>query len=289
MRRRLGPTEYVIPGAGAAAEVSPPKSTSNDALSCVPKPAVLLDLFHVKHRLEQEACQTHPAFRALQIALGKAYAIPDPRAMEELKQAVGRLNPTLQPREIEQCMFDNYAVVLKHVPRLIPPAGLLLERVDGVHDTFRPIKDITTGESNATLRRFCRKSQVVLFCAILRWHLPLLLSCTLNSPLVFVLWQFSGATMYTRRFEKAVTNLRPHTLGGCISDLPSEFVSVYTCTGHSSKYGIPQYRSARGSSANENYHKALAAIMGGHQTSPQLACSIAVVHNYRRNHRMAGR
>lgn len=147
MRRPLGATEYVIPGAAAAAEVSRPEATSCEASSSAPKPAVLLDLFHVKIRMEQEARQTHPAYGAWRINLGKAYAIPDPRVMEELRQAVARLNPTLEPREVEQFMFNNYGVVLKHVPRLIPPAGVLLDRVDAVNNLFRDIKDITTGGS----------------------------------------------------------------------------------------------------------------------------------------------
>lgn len=113
----------------------------------------------------------------------------------------------------------------------------------------------------------------------------------MTEPPPLNLWpgNFTGETIYTKRFEKAVANLQPHLEKGCVSDLPSDFVPIYTCTGFSAKYGIAQYRSARGSSSNENYHKALAPILGGHQTSPQLACSIAVVHNHRRNHRMAGK
>lgn len=79
--------------------------------------------------------------------------------MEELQQAVGRLNPSLEPREVEQYMLNNYAVVLKHVPRLIPPPGVLLERVDAVNNIFRHIKDITTG---CTLRFKGRKRDTVL-------------------------------------------------------------------------------------------------------------------------------
>lgn len=106
---------------------------------------VLLDLFHVKHRLISEARQGHGAFPAYCSSLAKAFAIPDPRAMEELRQAVGRLNPTLEPWEVDQFMLKNYAVVLRHVPRLIPPPSTLTERYDGVNNLFRGVKDIVTG------------------------------------------------------------------------------------------------------------------------------------------------
>lgn len=299
MRQPLEATEYEIPGGSSAAEVSRPEATRSEASSSVPKPAVLLDLYHVKIRLYHEARQTHPACRPWQSNLGKAMAIPDPRAMEEFRQAVGRLHPELGPREVEQFMLDNYALVLKHVPRLIPTAGVLLERFDNVNNAFRDVEDITTGEWDPSLSIYCcgRLSIVFLIVVLLDvLRISYLTSVLLLSSAKQYLRtssacvaQLSGDPFFTRRLKKAEENLRPHIAAGCVSDLPSDFLPVYTCTGTSPKYGIHQYRSARGSSNNENYHKALSAIMGGHQTSPQLACSIAVVHNHRRNHRMAGR
>lgn len=103
MRKPLeAPPEHIIPGAGADAEVSRPEPTTSGALSSVRKPVVLLDLWHVKHRLIAEARQTHGAFPAYCSSLAKAFAIPDPRAMEELRQAVARLNPTLEPLEVDK-------------------------------------------------------------------------------------------------------------------------------------------------------------------------------------------
>ncbi|CAM9605798.1 unnamed protein product, partial [Hapterophycus canaliculatus] len=87
--------------------------------------------------------------------------------------------------------------------------------------------------------------------------------------------------------EKAIKNLRPHIVNGCISDPPSDFVSLYTSKGRSAKYGIPVFRCSRGTNPNESLHKGLSQVLGGHRTAPQLANSVMVVYNHRRNHRMA--
>jgi len=97
-----------------------------------------------------------------------------------------------------------------------------------------------------------------------------------------------GDAFFTPRVEKAVTNLRPHIVKGCISDPPSDFVPLYTCTGRSAKYGLPVFRCSRGTCSNESLHKGLSQVLGGHRTAPQLANSVMVVYNHRRNHRMAG-
>jgi len=69
---------------------------------------------------------------------------------------------------------------------------------------------------------------------------------------------------------------------------PSDFVPLYTCTGRSAKYGLPVFRCSRGTCSNESLHKGLSQVLGGHRTAPQLANSVMVVYNHRRNHRMAG-
>lgn len=111
---------------------------------------------------------------------------------------------------------------------------------------------------------------------------PILLS------LMYVWVHHSGEPFFTPRLEKAATNLLPHITKGCISDLPSDFLSLYVCTGRSKKYALPVHRSIRGSSKNEAYHCALSQVLGGHRAAPHLASSITAVHNHRRNHRMAG-
>ncbi|CAN0420699.1 unnamed protein product, partial [Laminaria digitata] len=92
---------------------------------------------------------------------------------------------------------------------------------------------------------------------------------------------------FTPRLEKAANNLRPHLLQGCLSDPDPQFLSLYYCTGRSAKYGLPTFRSARGTNRVEAYHTPLRSLLGGHCSSPQLASSVLIVHNHRRNHRMA--
>ena len=60
------------------------------------------------------------------------------------------------------------------------------------------------------------------------------------------------------------------------------------CTGRSAKYGLPVFRCSRGTCSNESLHKGLSQVLGGHRTAPQLANSVMVVYNHRRNHRTAG-
>ena len=92
----------------------------------------------------------------------------------------------------------------------------------------------------------------------------------------------------TRGVKKAVINLRPHIVKGCISDPPSDFVPLNTCTGRSAKYGLPVFRCSRGTCSNESLLKGLSQVLGGHRTALQLANSVMVVYNHRRNHRTAG-
>lgn len=98
----------------------------------------------------------------------------------------------------------------------------------------------------------------------------------------------AGEPCFTPRLTKAAKNLRPHLLQGCLSDPDPQFLSPYYCTGRSAKYGMPTLRSARGTNRVESHHTPLRSLLGGHRTSPQLASSVLVVHNHRRNHRMAG-
>ena len=98
----------------------------------------------------------------------------------------------------------------------------------------------------------------------------------------------SGEVFFTPHLEKAVANLRPHLLQGCLRDPSPQFLPMYYCTGRSTKLGLPTFRSTRGTNRVETYHRHLGLIWGGHRAAPQLASSITVVHNHRRNHRMAG-
>ncbi|CAM9783090.1 unnamed protein product, partial [Laminaria digitata] len=103
----------------------------------------------------------------------------------------------------------------------------------------------------------------------------------------YILDSATGDAFFTPRLEKAVANLRPHLVQGCLSDPSPQFLPLYCCKGRSAKLGLPTFRSTRGTNRVETYHRFLGLILGGHRTAPHLASSITVVHNHRRNHRMA--
>ena len=145
------PPEHAIPGESAAVESCEPLPVNGDAARDVPKPEVLLDLWHAKRRILDAARTTHGAYLPFCNALTKAFTIADPRAVEDLRTAVARLNPTMEPWEVEGFLLRNYGVVLKHAPRVIPQPDILTPRFDDVVKMFRGIPDITTGEQYATL------------------------------------------------------------------------------------------------------------------------------------------
>ena len=89
-------------------------------------------------------------------------SILDPDAMEDLRVAVARLNPKMEPREVQRFLLKNPRLVLKHAPRVIPPPEILIKRYDDVINLYRSIPDIITGE------RFCDflESRVGITCLI---------------------------------------------------------------------------------------------------------------------------
>ena len=143
--------EHAIPGESAAVESSEPLPVSGDETRDVLKPEVLLDLWHAKRRTLDAASTTHGAYLPFCNALTKAFTIPDPRAVEDVRTAVARLHPTMEPWEVGGFLLRNYGVVLKHAPRVVPRPDILAPRCDDVVKIFRGIPDITTGEQYAAL------------------------------------------------------------------------------------------------------------------------------------------
>jgi hypothetical protein len=128
----------------------------------VPKPDTLLDWWHAKRRLLDAARKTHGAHQSFCRDLTNAMVIVDPDAMEDLRVAVDRLNPNMEPREVQWFLLKNPSLVLKHAPRVIPPPEILIKRYDEVINLYRSIPDIVTGE------RFCHflESRVGITCLI---------------------------------------------------------------------------------------------------------------------------
>lgn len=98
---------------------------------------------------------------------------------------------------------------------------------------------------------------------------------------------FPDEPFFTPRMEKAVKNLREHLANGCLSDPDPRKVPLYQVSGKT-RDGLDKLRSMRGTNRVESYHTPLRRLMGAYQTSPTMAHYSMLLHNYRRNHRMAG-
>ncbi|CAN0158153.1 unnamed protein product, partial [Ectocarpus fasciculatus] len=98
----------------------------------------------------------------------------------------------------------------------------------------------------------------------------------------------TGNLFFTDRLKKAIANLRVHIKNGCLSDLDPRDVQLYFWAGRTVD-GVDKYRCARGTSNTENYHKRGRDLMSGSGTSPRMAHSVLLQHNYRRNHRSAAK
>lgn len=87
--------------------------------------------------------------------------------------------------------------------------------------------------------------------------------------------------------HKAAVNFRSHIEKGCIHDPDPEPVPLFQISGRS-KDGLDLVRSLKGTNRVENYHQPLRLLMGSYHASPMMAHFTMLLHNYRRNHRMAG-
>lgn len=99
---------------------------------------------------------------------------------------------------------------------------------------------------------------------------------------------FAGETLFDKQsLIKAVDNVLPHLQKGCVSDPDPRKVQLFHLSGRT-KDGLDKVRSARGTNRNEAYHRRLLHLLAALNISPLLAHYILLLHNYRRNHRMAG-
>lgn len=115
-------------------------------------PLVLLDLFHAFYRLGELGCKTSGAFYPFLGHLRDAVAIADPGLMQRAKKLWHKLHPSWTGREVDKDMRANYAnKVLQHVPRTVPPPGILVARFDLVIDAFKDVVDAKTGKYSCQL------------------------------------------------------------------------------------------------------------------------------------------
>ena len=94
--------------------------------------------------------------------------------------------------------------------------------------------------------------------------------------------------MFKDALVKAANNALGHLKNGCVSDPDPRKVHLFHLAGRT-KDGLDKVRSARGTNRNEGYHQRLLQLLGAYNTSPLLAHYVLLLHNYRRNHRMAGK
>ncbi|CAN0445314.1 unnamed protein product, partial [Ascophyllum nodosum] len=97
----------------------------------------------------------------------------------------------------------------------------------------------------------------------------------------------TGDTLFTDRMHKAAALLRVHIEKGCLSDPNPDLVPLLQIMGRT-KDGLDLIRSLKGTNRVENYHQLLRQLMGSYHASAIMAHYTMLLHNYRRNHRMAG-
>ena len=98
---------------------------------------------------------------------------------------------------------------------------------------------------------------------------------------------FSGESLFKPSLMKAADNVLEHVKKGCVSDPDPRKVQLFHHSGRT-KAGLDKVRSARGFNRNEGYHQRLLQLLGAFNISPLMTHYILLLHNYRRNHRMAG-
>ena len=106
--------------------------------------------------------------------------------------------------------------------------------------------------------------------------------------LIFFSCVLSGETLFKDALVKAANNALGHLKNGCVGDPDPRKVHLFHLAGRT-KDGLDKVRSARGTNRNEGYHQRLLQLLGAYNTSPLLAHYVLLLHNYRRNHRMAGK
>ena len=87
--------------------------------------------------------------------------------------------------------------------------------------------------------------------------------------------------------HKAAALLRVHIEKGCLSDPNPDLGPLLQIMGRT-KDGLDLIRSLNGTNRVENYHQLLRQLMGSYHASAIMAHYTMLLHNYRRNHRMAG-
>ena len=109
-----------------------------------PKPLVKQDLWHIEDRVLKHASKGNGAYRPFCGALRDALAIPDPEVMDRVREVVKKRCLSRGERDVNAFMRGNFSnLILKHVPRIVPPAPILAERFVNVIDSFKEVHDAT--------------------------------------------------------------------------------------------------------------------------------------------------
>lgn len=110
------------------------------------KPLVKQDLWHIEDRLLKHASKGNGAYRAFSGALRDALAIADPEAMARVRAVLKKRHPSLDDKNLSAFVRRNFSNrILQHVPRIVPRAEVLAPRFEAVIDTFKEVRDGTTG------------------------------------------------------------------------------------------------------------------------------------------------
>lgn len=184
-------------------------------------------------------------------------------------------------------MRENFSnLILRHVPRIVPPPDVLVPRFEHLIDNFKGVRDGATGKFvrfEAILPTVSTKEREPN-CCLPEHDCSLLKKCSSCVTSVFL---FSGDTLFKHSLVKAADNVLEHLKKGCLCDPDPRKVQLFHHAGRT-KDGFDKVRSARGSSRNEGYHQRLLHLLGAFNLSPLMTHYILLLQNYRRNHRMAG-
>lgn len=116
-----------------------------------------------------------------------------------------------------------------------------------------------------------------------------LLTAVVCYPDVFTIVRASrtGERLLNPRVQAGFTNVMRHVREGCVSDPDPRQLAMHVVTGRSED-GLLTFRSMRGTTNAENYHKQLKDVVSSARTSPRLAHSVLLAFNAAWNNRMAG-
>lgn len=107
---------------------------------------VKLDLWRVLEWLVGPAHVANDGYGPWCLSLNKAFFIPNPELVAELKAVVKQRHPAWTEDQVERSLYGRYlSDHHRHVLTVVSPSPVLSERVDEVFKAFELVTDVKTG------------------------------------------------------------------------------------------------------------------------------------------------